>query len=198
MENETMRQAATLEVMDDYSAAMFAQSTRQRVPTSVIEAVNGEFLKMFATMGLATSVTATDTPSSKLPPRKALSMSMHGYYSTAAASERGCAVYGTDEGKVVFVTDLSDVKLDEWKAWVVGQYTGVLTHYYCMYECGHKLTDRATPNPRRSKVAKRHEMAEEIMVDGGRIDTRYNVPARELDIEDPFDSKNLLVRLFDR
>lgn len=198
--DDEMRDPGVLQFMDKEKAAAYTQPTKARVPNSVVEASETALCKIFEEMGIGKSplppsekakATSEQGPSTHLPPEKQLKKKRHAYYNYLRAKERGCAVYGNEYDEVVFVTDLFDCKLDAVHEFVTGEYAGVVTHFFRLWQCGLTMTDRKTKNPRKAKLpAKATDAQKMLLGDNGQIIVEVNTPAFEVnkDIGDPFES----------
>lgn len=98
-----------------------------------------------------------------------LARPMHGYYKLAIASQRGCAIAETEDGTLVFVTELMEEpypKEEDCIHFVRGQYAGVVCKIRGSYECGLYLTDGSeTRNYQRESIPSHFTKAEELPKD---------------------------------
>lgn len=98
-----------------------------------------------------------------------LAKPMHGYYKLAIASQRGCTIAETEDGTLVFVTELMKEpypKEQDCIHFVHGQYAGVVYKLRGSYECGLYLTDGSgTRNAQRESIPSHFTKAEELLKD---------------------------------
>lgn len=192
-ENENMDQDQDREQIYEglrNSVAMgYTQDTLARIPSSILRNVDAGFRNMAEIQRLFNGISLVDrpsAPSSKLNPGRRLTRTMHAYFRKCTAESRGCAVYGTESGKIYFATDLFPEEMDEASQLLVGWYLGEVDFFYQIWECGEKLADGITMNLCR-KIAPEYADDAQKMLQG---DISIPDPRAKYhcDIEDPYHS----------
>jgi len=187
--------------LGDRAAASYTQDTVSRVPASIARSVDLVFHDMFKGLSLSDRP-RPKPPSTKLAMENKMTQSMHAYFRECTAEARGCAVYGTESEKILFVTDLFSHKLTTEEELLVGQYAGKVDYFFQIWECGEILVDGKTENPYKKKIPKIAEDAEKMLMDSGVIEITASASKASahlfkqemnVDVEDPYKSAEVYV-----
>lgn len=186
--------------LDKTYASVYTCNTLKQVPCGVASQVMNEMSKIFAEMGISGTSNAPrpSVPTSKLNDAYELGTKMHAYYRQATADARGCAIYGMGDGRIVFVTDTFEDELDEGSTLMVGEYVGVVTHFFQIWECGKILADGITENPFRRPVPAKFGDTEKYLKDRDPKDRPPPMPdyiKKDRKMEDPYDSGNVYAKI---